>query len=148
MNSAITGSKYQATKNLDLAKVAKLLRADIAAAVKSGALVAGLACSVKISRYSQGQSMSVTITAFPGQVWTDEFVGNADGCFFDGDRFTAEAIALLETLEGMRMAYVYDKSDISSDHFDKRFYGGVQFSTDVTIADRARTEARLAAAAA
>ena len=57
-----TGSKY--TAGLDIAQIARLVRIDIKAAIADGALPVGK-YSVRVSRYSIGQSLNLTATV-PG----------------------------------------------------------------------------------
>jgi len=136
MNTAnnTNGSKYTETRDLDVAAVAKLVRADIKALK-----IAGLVCSVRIERYSGGRSINVAVTACPVQIQTDAYVASNPHAYFEGDRYTAEAKALLETLEGVLQAYNYDRSDIQSDYFCVRFYGHATFSSEAIKADRAAT---------
>lgn len=55
------GSKFISGR--DLAAIAKLVRADIKAAIAIGDLPAALKTTVQISRYSMGQSIDVRVTA-------------------------------------------------------------------------------------
>jgi hypothetical protein len=128
-NAGTTGSKYEVTKDLDLAQVAKLVRADIKATQKAGFLPAGLECSVRISRYSMGQSLDVRITAAPFVVYVPEHQVDANRdagvrCPF----LTRSAVAAFDVIEAIVEAYNRDRSDTQSDHFDVRFYGHVEFS--------------------
>lgn len=131
------GSKYSETRDLNLAVVAKLVRADIKALK-----IAGLVCSVRIDRFSGGQSMDVRVKVSPVQIWTDAYVASNPRDYFEGDRFTPEAKALLAQLEAVLQAYNRDDSDIQSDYFSVRFYGHAEFSSDATRADRETTIAR------
>lgn len=137
------GNKYEATKNLDIAVIAQLVRDDIKAALADGTLLKGTKCGVRISRFAGGRSMRITIKAFAGQVWTDEFIGSDPRRCFEGERRTAIAQSTVHVLERILRAYNYDNSDIMTDYFDVRFYSSVEFDHAVSIADRAATEARL-----
>lgn len=125
------GSKYQATRELDIADVAKLVRADIAAAIKAGELPAGIKCSVSIQRYAGGQSLSIGVKAFPHLVVPPELTAYyAAGDFsrgYEGRRLTGVAEAARAKLEAIRQAYNYDRSDVMVDYHDVRFYGDVSF---------------------
>lgn len=56
-----TGTKYAATSDLNTTQIAALVRADIKAAVKSGALPKA-SYSVRTSRYSMGSSITVGVS--------------------------------------------------------------------------------------
>jgi hypothetical protein len=136
----INGSKYLASRDLDIKAIAKLVRADIKALK-----LPGVECSVSIERYSGGQSINVRVKAAPVQIWTDEYIAANPHDYFEGDRRTEEAQALLAALESTLQAYNMDRSDTQSDYFHVRFYGHAEFCQDLTSADRERTAARLAA---
>jgi hypothetical protein len=95
MMTKTIGTKYEQTKDLDIAQIAKLVRQDIAAEVKAG-LLPKVKYSVRISRYSMGQSLDVTI-------------GQADR-------------SPIQRIEAIVFAYNYDGSDSQTDYFDNRFY--------------------------
>jgi hypothetical protein len=91
------GSKYEETKDLDIAEVAKLVRKDLAA------LKLPVKPSVRISRYSGGQSLDVHLK-------------------MERDPELAKKIrAILNS-------YNFDESDSQSDYFCVRFYGHVTFN--------------------
>jgi hypothetical protein len=139
------GSKYEQTKNLRTAEVAKLIRADIKAALKAGELPAGTKVSVKTDTFAGGTAIRITVTACPLQIWTEEFLKSDPNKFFEGDRRTPEAVALLAKLETFHSAYNYDRSDIQSDYFSVRYYGDASFDWRLEKADRERTIVRKAA---
>lgn len=91
------GSKYEETKDLDIAEVAKLVRKDLAA------LKLPVKPSVRISRYSGGQSLDVSVK-------------------MERNPEVAKKIrAILDS-------YNFDESDSQSDYFCVRFYGHVTFN--------------------
>lgn len=148
MNNAV-GTKYEATRDLDIAVIAKMVRADIKAAIADGSLPVGLKCSVAIERFAGGKSLDVTVTAFPGQIETDEAVRYYASRDWTADRpreiHTPAAKAAIAKLEEIRNAYNFDHSDIQSDYFHVRFYGDSTFSHEVVEASRSATIARKAA---
>lgn len=123
-----TGTKYEATRDFDIAQIAELVRADIKAATKAGELPAGLKLSVRISRYSMGQSLRVEITAAPFEVRVSreqEDDNRAEGFKFPW--LTREAAAVLDTLNAIRSAYNFDNSDPMTDYYHVRFGGSVDY---------------------
>lgn len=110
------GSKYAATKGMDIKDVAKLVRADIKASVAAGQVPAG-SYTVKIHRFSGGQAIDVRGTV-AGLVVREP---QADG----RSLYTEQARAIRLTLEAILGQYNYDRSDIQSDYHDNRFYGDV-----------------------
>lgn len=122
-------------QRLDVADVAKALRAEIKAAVKSGKLPRGLKASVTISRFSMGCSLSVKVTAVP-----------AGFVILAGDpecphAKSPAAAALLAKIEAMIAPYHRDDSDTMTDYFNVNFYKHVDFDgaleADEIIASRA-----------
>jgi hypothetical protein len=136
------GNKYEATKSLDIKAIADLVRADIKAAVAEGVLLKGIKCNVRISRYSGGQSLNVTIARFPAQIETDESVSGV-AVRRTTDRYTAIAQSTMHVIRRIMGDYNYDNSDLATDYFSVRFYGDVSFDHDLARADRDATEARL-----
>lgn len=135
------GAKYAATERLDLADVAKLIRADIKAQVP------GVKASVRISRYAGGQSLRVDVKSVPEGVE----VANAERVRFDVEHgpyaythlplLSAEGEAILTKLRAIVSAYNRDNSDIQSDYFDVRFYSNCTFESSVREVSRARVTA-------
>jgi hypothetical protein len=132
------GTKYAATKSLDLKEVAKLVRKDIAAAPE----LKGFKVSVTISRFAGqvGKSMQCAVKSIPpgfkllrrSRMYR-EFKNepNADG----GEPFlTDEALAVERQLEAIMGQYNYDRGEIQSDYFDQKFYANVVMPS--TQADR------------
>jgi hypothetical protein len=126
------GSKYHDTQSLDIAEVAKLVRADIKAARLAAALglpglPPGLGYGVRIARYSGGKSVTVTVT------------GLADAEHFTTDDYgrsvlTPGAQLIEDTLKAILWAYNYDNSDGQRDYWEGRFAAEVDIETDATAA--------------
>lgn len=108
------GSKYEETKDLDIKDIAKLVRGDIKAAVKTGALSDLLRYGVRIERFSGGQSIDVRIA------WKQP-PEDAERRLHEH----ARANCWLETLKGIVDAYNFDGSDMQSDYFRVRFYSHI-----------------------
>lgn len=117
---------------MDIADIAKRVRADIKTAIKAGALPA-IKSTVRVSRYAGGQSLTITISGVP----SDLQVENADRLAFMAEhpdfqawnlpvnvreKYSPEFSAALATLRGIVAVYNWDESDHLTDHFDVNFY--------------------------
>lgn len=145
------GSKYGDLKRLtgkdwaSAADIAKLIRADIKAAVKAGdlpAVFAGhkVAYAVTVENYSMGRSIDITVRGVPEAARTTERDVYGHGYMTTVD--TAEAVALKAKLKWYHEAYNYDGSDIMTDYFDVNYYGSVEFESDWSRGERERRNAR------
>ncbi len=134
-----TGTKFKA--GMDTAAVAKALRLDIKAAQKAGELPRSMKVSVTISRFSMGSSITLTVKSAPVQIHASDFIAHdvrtKDRQLWEGQRFTAQARRLLETLEVLGGAYKRTDSDSQSDYHDTNFYLHVGFDGDMERKDRA-----------
>jgi hypothetical protein len=100
-----TGSRYQETKDLDIAEVAKLIRVDLAEEKsKKDSPLFGLKTSVRIQRYSMGQAIHLEAKVNPASV--------------------VDRAAIKKALFTVGERYNYDRSDPQSDYFDRRFHVG------------------------
>jgi hypothetical protein len=137
-----TGSKYELTRDLSLAEINKMIRADIKAAVKSGDLPAA-----KYAVTKSGNAIRVAISSLPFAVL------NPAAFYLCGEwptirgiareRWTAEAIATREVVQEIVNAYNYDRSESMTDYFDTRFYLTVDLDDSAEYAELAaalRTE--------
>ena len=119
------GSKYEATKGLDIAEVAKLVRADIKAAVASGELPEGSVASVRIQRFAGGKSITAVL-AIPGVVrLSPEETEAGRSNRVPKPWLTRVAYNAEAAVERIVEAYNYDRSDSQSDSFNVRFYAHV-----------------------
>jgi hypothetical protein len=134
-----TGSKY--SNGRDIATIAKLVRADVKAAIAASELPAGTKVSVRISRYSMGQSLSAKITAMSGPIVNPARVKwdiDNPHAYPEGAPavHSPEAKHALLVLEAIVDAYHYDNSDTQYDHFDVNFYAHVDIDWRLMSADR------------
>jgi hypothetical protein len=139
MYERVYGEKYQ--KGLDIAEIAKLVRKDIRAAIKSGNLPE-IRTSVRISRYSGGQSLNVEIKGVP-----DGFViHNPEWVRFSLEnphivpripRYSEKSRDVEKTLERIVSAYNHDGSETMIDYFDVNFYAHVGWSYELEAEDKA-----------
>jgi hypothetical protein len=138
----IYNKKYE--QGLDITEIAKRLRKEIKAGVKTGALP-GCKYSVRTARFSMGRSLSVMIsdTPFPvnnrrylelehalthkrkGKLTHDEQFAE----FEEIGRWTQEAIALAQTIAVMADQWNFDGSDSQSDYFHVNYYSSVDFDS-------------------
>lgn len=149
MTERVYGNKYD--KDLDIAEIAKLVRADLKAAMaKGGSIPAGSKFKVRIQRYSGGQSLSVTIMSITGV----KFVNAARARFeienphtyynnHDLRVHTNEAEAVSATVAAIVSAYNHDGSDTMTDHFDVNFYAHIDFDWKVCAIERDEIRAAL-----
>jgi D-alanyl-D-alanine dipeptidase len=140
----------------DVKEIAKCVRADLKAAVACGALSA-LTFGVKISRYSMGQSLTVTVTSVPvgyvilnakREAWT---TANPHKGFHEAPldcmpRHSEGASLDLKIIERIVGAYNWDRSDHMSDYYSVNFHQTVAFDGELARAERAALVATLRAA--
>lgn len=127
------GWKYEATKDLDVADIAALIRADIReaqAAGRLGVLPDGVKFGVRIERYSMGQGINVTVRNAP-EAWAwapadeDTLADYGPGV----TRVVSPACRDLgAVLRAILDGYNYDGSDSQSDYYHVRFSGTVCLS--------------------
>lgn len=135
-----TGSRYLETRDLDIADIAKLVRKDLRDAQKGGLFPAEMTFTVRIDRYSGGQSLNVTLAGMP-DTWTYVSPGlepNYAEYVPANGGYTDEARAALELAEKIRNMYNFDRSDVQTDYFNVRFYGStkIQDEREKSWADR------------
>jgi hypothetical protein len=140
MTDTLYYSKYE--QGLDITEIAKRLRKEIKAAVKAEELPK-CKYQVRISRYSMGQSLRVTITETPFPVHNrrymeleHEILHNDYNC--EGvndlymerdvtDRWTQKAIDLISKVEGMANQWNYDGSDSQTDYYHVNYSMSVDY---------------------
>lgn len=146
----VQGDNYTATRDLDIAEIAKLVRADIKSAQRAGALPTEATIRCRIERYSGGQSLRVEIDAMP-DTWTFNEPGRepdyANNIATHGGH-TPAAVAATRTVEKIIGSYNRDRSDSQADYHHVRFYSGVTIRDEASQRFWAREAARTAAAAA
>jgi hypothetical protein len=153
------GERYEEGGHLDVKDIAKLMRRDIREAIKAGDLPKGIKTSVRISRYSGGRSIDISVTALPeGFVWyTDEYAIETKGFTrpadrysgWDGEMLSKKADKVLEVLKKIHDAYNRDNSDSMVDYFDRSYYGSASIGWKLDyeiregIKERLKEEGRL-----
>lgn len=145
----MTGTKYEATKDLDAREITKMIRADIKAATKAGQIQDGTKVSVRLRRYAGGQSIDVVVKQVPFQVhpvaWLDwgidpETRHSIYPSQLEMPRYTLAALSLRARLEGILASYNRDASDPMTDYYNTRFYSFVSFDAVVTAKERDERE--------
>jgi hypothetical protein len=133
-------NKYE--QGLDISEIAKRLRKEIRAAVKAEELPK-CKYSVRISRYSMGQSLSVSVTETPFPIHNRRYLELEHEILYgdnsreqvrdlytkkeETERWTQEAIDLIKTLEGMVDQWNYDGSDSQTDYFNVNYSSNVDY---------------------
>lgn len=124
------GSKYN--KDLNIKAIAALVRADIKAAVKDGALPAAK-YSVRLERFSGGRALDVTVSGLPFELLNEERAladHDAPRAFSRINLHSVGAMSVERQLERIMAAYNFDGSDIQSDYFHVNFYAHIRFDAD------------------
>jgi len=145
----VFGIRYAETKDMDISQIAKLVRKDLRGEFGTPKNT-GWKFSVRIERYSGGQSLDVTITACPVEFLNPtriEAARRGDNCC-QFDRHTDAGKLALGRAKAIVGQYNYDRSDSMTDYFDRRFYGSVRFGYDMEDAARETVAAGLDAARA
>ena len=134
-----TGSKFDATRNLPLSEVAKMVRKDIKAAVKAGKLPKGIKVSVRTRR---GYSIDLEIKAVPFNpsnldrvVW--DIAAPRDSREHPPVLLTSEAYNVQATLEGIVDDYNRSEVDYMTDYHNHHFYSSVTFDIELREAGTA-----------
>lgn len=138
------GDKYE--QGLDVAEIAKRVRADIKVAITAGELPAAK-YSVRISRYSMGRSLYVTVDGVPFAIVHEARVRRdvLEPHAYHAETLclhTDEARALLAKVEAIVAAYNFDGSDSQSDYSHVNFYAHVDFSNRQEQAEREALRAK------
>lgn len=123
--------------DLDIAEIAKRVRAEIRDDIKSGRLPAGLKASVRIERFSGGRALNVNLTAAPFAIHdTARLLAERDTPHdvnsWPREAYTAECRDVLARFKAIAEAYNYDRDDSQSDYFDVHFYlhTGIDWEVD------------------
>jgi hypothetical protein len=130
------------------------VRADLKAETKAGHLPAGVRYSVRISRYSMGQSLDVTVKAAPFAVinplrakldrdephFAYHTLSTGDPRYY---RHTAEARELVAAVKTLVNAYNRQDIDSMTDYYNVTFSEHVRFDFDLEETDRAAGLAKL-----
>jgi len=151
-------------RDLDIVEIAKLLRAEIKAAVKAEELPKGK-YSVRISRYANGRSLNVTIKDYPGTIYNRRRLKLAheidQGCLGEAGRarhrdlwdehadlpkYTEELVDLIKALEKLVDQWNYDGSDLQIDYFNVNYYSHVNIDCEQADAEWERVTAEIKAA--
>lgn len=144
-------------------ELAKLMRADIKAAIAKGVLPGTTKnYTVRVHNYSGGRSINIRAVDLSG-MWTpckgvthDGFVCRHYNCEHDTNEvdmvLTAEGRRIESVLKDIHSSYNYDASEVMVDHFNVNFYGsaGIETEWDARFrkSEKARKDAKKAKVAA
>jgi len=118
------GDKYVSGR--DVKDIAKDIRSEIKSLIAQGKIPgAPVKYSVKIDRYSMGQSIDINIMNW------DEYshVYEVDKSGFSGREYSQEAGKVKEILNSILESHLFDNSDIMTDYWNVNFYGFVNFDS-------------------
>jgi hypothetical protein len=125
------GRNYQATRDLDIKEIAKLIRKDL-----KDPIFEGFKFSVYIDRFSMGQAINCEVVQVPEMfalINPNYDLALATNSDMRGiSRYNENALGLLEVLRNTIEAYNFDRSDAYNDYFDSKFYTRVSFDYKLT----------------
>ena len=138
MSDTFYSDKYE--QGLDITEIAKRLRKEIREAVKAGELPK-CKYSVRIARYSMGQSLHVSITNTPFPIHNRRYLeldheilhcddGRSHAMYVERDetqRWTPEAEALIPKVEALANQWNYDGSDSQTDYYHVNYSMSVDY---------------------
>ena len=140
-----TGTKYNS--QMSTKEIAKAVRDEVKAALKSGALPAGAKISVRLDQGSTSSSIYVTLKELPEGVccpYSEEYLayykeakprGFVDP-FRGESRYIPLVADMLKKLGEMLNAYNRDRSDTQSDYFNRRFWDHVEVAYELGKEER------------
>jgi hypothetical protein len=128
MTEVAYGSKYKNVERLPSVEIAKLIRADIKAAIKAGDLPEGIKVSVVTETFSGGSSIDINIKAGlnAAKIHTPAYMkscANRDLRCAPCEAFTEEGKRILGLLQRIHASYNFNGSDSQSDYFHVNYYG-------------------------
>ncbi len=128
-----TGTKYEATSDLTTTEIAKLVRADIKAAVKTGDLPVGI-YSVRTRYASQMSAIDITVKSIecdvlnPGRIYAQSDTPDDFDAISKHETYTQEYKAVSEHLTAILNDYNRKDIDSQSDLHNVRFFSSVKIS--------------------
>lgn len=143
-----TGAKYN--HDLDVAEIARRVRAEYKALAKDPVSVLhGCKFTVRTSRYSMGQSITVRVTPPAGVP-----VANLRRARLEAEDkhashgrvaplFNGRGKAILAAASAVLNAYNFDKGDLVSDYHHDNFHADVEFEAGVLSAEWAEVAAEV-----
>jgi hypothetical protein len=150
MTNRFEGTKY--VNGRDITEIAKLVRAEIKTAIKDGSLPEGLKASVRISRYSMGQSLDIGITSLGGispfnpewVAWKMDYNGRNVYRPCTVKRYTGLAQGVLDKLTAIVKQYNMSLSDDFNGTYCVNFHSSIRYNIDHKVqADHVRTPRRV-----
>lgn len=117
--------------------IAKSIRAEVKNAKKNGVIPKDIKVSVRKDGHN---SINLTLTAIPEsfELYTPDYIEwyrNGEKHGFDHDsrpkKLTLEGHSLIQSLEAIREAWNFDKSDTMTDYFHVNYYGSTTIDSDL-----------------
>jgi hypothetical protein len=125
-------SRWQRADGADFAGTALRVRQCLAGLTSAGDWLHGVTCSVRLQRYSMGRAISVVIKSVPPGLTLRSATQPEGTPAYAVRRYTPEAQAILDTVEGVLAAHNRDRSLHSHDGGDTIY--NVDFATHLTFA--------------
>jgi len=146
-----TGSQFEETRDLETKDIAKLIRADIKAAIKSGAFPKDMMrVSVRTELYSMGSAIHIGLKKVPSswnllnKAFFKCFKENPYGSMVDfpehaQKRYSSEVTGILKALENIGNTYNRNEIDLEpTDYSNVRFH--LHVGVDENILEKERGE--------
>jgi hypothetical protein len=141
MYQRVYGSKYDNT--LTTTQIAKLIRADIRQAIKSGD-IPKIKASVRTRYFAGGSSIDIAIkeTSFPilNPIYLDKYFRDEQINFNTTQRYTDQLNDVIRKLRAISTSYNHDGSESQVDYFDVNFYSNVSLDWSYENSIRNRLE--------
>ena len=128
------GAAYKATERLDVTEIAKRVRVNLRNAQELGALPEAMTWTVQIRKFAGGCAIDVRLSGMP-DTWTYNTPGlEADYCARVPQHggYTTAAKAAHAYASEVLQSYNRDDSDVQTDYFDVKFYGGVEIHDEAS----------------
>lgn len=124
------GSKYHESNQgvyMPTAEIAKLIRADIKAAINDGKLPGKVSnYSVRSENFSGGRAIRVLVRDLEG-MWKSRPADEHDS--YSREVLTDEGERILKVLKEIHASYNYDGSEVQYDYFNVNYYGQVEIES-------------------
>lgn len=142
MRGGWQGTKYESTRSMSNAQVAKLIRADIQDAIDKGLLPPmDVSVVVKASRTSSSILVRINRIDAGVQVLNPEWVKAIEGGMSRSDarelgEYTRDGQGILESVRAIYNRFNLDNSDSQTDYYNVRYYGDVAYGEALRMQDR------------
>lgn len=134
------GSKYEATRELPLKKIAKMIKDEVQDKYKN------IKVSVSTKHFSGGREVNVKITSYPNHFMKKRVIypemenlpEDKIPSYAWGWEYLADAKEILDGMKKIVNSYNFDDSDLQTDYFSSSFFEDVDFDFDLRQAEERR----------